>query len=160
MRTFQDTCETRNRLFISALSLCMTVPLRWNSLEHLPNANSYQLMPQGAVREPVSQMLQDLISTFDTLNTWKMFIHQFKGCLILIIVYSYRFVKIYKVKNKGYILLWFHSENKKYEKIKMKTKKYRIGAYNDHNNNNDNKTIKMYIPSPPFPPLQLYIENL
>ena len=159
MWTFQDTCETRNRLFISALSLCMTVPLRWNSLEHLPNANSYQLMPQGAVREPVSQMLQDLISTFDTLNTWKMFIHQFKGCLILIIVYSYRFMKTYKIKNKGYILLWFHSENTKYEKIKIKTKKYKIGAYNDHNNN-DNKTIKMYIPSPPFPPLQLYIENL
>ena len=157
MRTFQDTFETRNRLFISALSLCMTVPLRWNSLEHLPNANSYQLMPQGAVREPVSQMLQNLISTFDTLNTWKMFIHQFKDCLILIIVYSYRFVKIYKVKNKGYILLWFHSENKKYEKIKIKTKKYKIGAYN---NNNDNKTIKMHIPSPPFAPLQLYIENL
>ena len=28
MRNFQDTFETRKRLFISAFSICMTVPLR------------------------------------------------------------------------------------------------------------------------------------
>ena len=31
MRNFQDTFETRKRSFISAFSICMTVPLRRNA---------------------------------------------------------------------------------------------------------------------------------
>ena len=31
MRNFQDTFETRKRSFICAVSICMTVPLRWVS---------------------------------------------------------------------------------------------------------------------------------
>ena len=31
MRSFQDTSETRKQSFISAFSICMTVPLRRNS---------------------------------------------------------------------------------------------------------------------------------
>ena len=35
MRNFQDTFETRNRSFIRAFSICMTVPLRYICLEKL-----------------------------------------------------------------------------------------------------------------------------
>ena len=35
MRNFQDTFETRKRLFISAFSICMTVPLiRNKKIDH------------------------------------------------------------------------------------------------------------------------------
>ena len=36
MQKFQDTFETRKRPFISAFSICMTVPLSANSLPNLP----------------------------------------------------------------------------------------------------------------------------
>ena len=34
MRNFQDTLETHKRSFISAFSICMTVPLSFNSYKN------------------------------------------------------------------------------------------------------------------------------
>ena len=35
MQNFQDTFETRKRLFISAFSICMTVPLKYCNRENI-----------------------------------------------------------------------------------------------------------------------------
>ena len=39
MRNFQDTFETRKRLFISAFSICMTVPLIEIFASYNPNTS-------------------------------------------------------------------------------------------------------------------------
>ena len=37
MRNFQDTSETRKRSFVSACSICMTVPLRKKEISYISN---------------------------------------------------------------------------------------------------------------------------
>ena len=69
MRSFQDTFETRKRSFISAISICMTVPL---------NLMEYSMKILG-VHMPYNKKLEDNMSfqiviknVTSVLKVWQM----------------------------------------------------------------------------------------
>ena len=69
MRNFQDTFETRQRSFISAFSMCISVPLI------ILTASEFQLIAAIYVREYISEnlffVLSAIVSTqkkFDDVN--------------------------------------------------------------------------------------------
>ena len=81
-------------------------------------------MPQ----RPASPILQDVYPILQDLRCYNQILYW--NCL---------FIKVHEVKNKDRILLWFHSKNKKYQKIKTNANTKRW--FNNNNNNNNNNNI-------------------
>ena len=71
MRLFQDTFETRERSFISAFSICMTVPL--NDLSH---TNIRILFDSGSQRTYVNEHLKEILN-LKNLRTEKLILKTF-----------------------------------------------------------------------------------
>ena len=98
MRNFQDTFETREQLLISALSICMTVPLK-NLIYVLSHVKAIEKAEKGVAK-----------CTSEN-NQWIRFIFTF--LVDLQSASESSFIRIYfiSVKDKRWLLLEMHSKH-------------------------------------------------
>ena len=98
MRNFQDTFETREQLLISALSICMTVPLK-NLIYVLSHVKA------------IEKAKKDVAKSTSENNQWMGFIFAFLVDLQYASESSFSRIFFISVKDKRWLLLKMHSKH-------------------------------------------------